>query len=79
MNFGILPLTFKNPADYDALEQGTRLELKGVRQLVASGAIEIPVTADGRQIVTLLDVSERQRRELIAGGTLNYVKKSEKK
>jgi hypothetical protein len=28
----------------------------------------------GQTIITLLDVSERQRRCLLAGGALNYVK-----
>ena len=37
-------------------------------------ATEIPVLVNGREILTLLDVSERQRKELLAGGTLNYVK-----
>lgn len=76
VNFGILPLTFKNPADYDLLKQGDRLEFPDVRRLVASGAVEIPVRVGGKEIVTLLDVSDRQRQELLAGGTLNYVKRS---
>ena len=32
INFGILPLTFENPRDYDLLSQGQTLELPGVRQ-----------------------------------------------
>jgi len=76
VNFGILPLVFRDPADYDALAQGDRLQLKGVRGLVAAGATEIPVEVNGRTIVTLLEVSERQREELLAGGTLNYVRKA---
>jgi aconitate hydratase len=75
INFGILPLTFKNPADYDALKQGDKLVFRGVRSLVAAGANEIPLQVDGREIVTLLEVSERERQDLLAGGTLNYVKK----
>jgi len=75
VNFGILPLTFKSPADYDLLKQGDRLVFPDVRRLVASGAAEIPVQVDGREIVTLLEVSDRQRQELLAGGTLNFVKK----
>ncbi|HEX9078743.1 MAG TPA: aconitate hydratase [Desulfuromonadaceae bacterium] len=75
VNFGILPLTFKNSADYDLVSQGDRLLFKGLRGLVESGAREIPVTVKGREIVTLLEVSERERKELLAGGTLNYVKK----
>jgi aconitate hydratase len=75
INFGILPLTFKNPADYESLKQGDRLVFTGVRTLIASGASEIPVQVDGREIVTLLEISERERQDLLAGGTLNYVKK----
>ncbi|MFH1029384.1 MAG: aconitate hydratase, partial [Pseudomonadota bacterium] len=74
VNFGILPLVFKDPADMDLLQQGDQLSFPDVRQLVESGAVEIPVFVNGREVVTLLNVSDRQRRELLAGGTLNYVK-----
>ncbi len=77
VNFGILPLIFKNAADYDLLKQGDRLIFPDVRRLVASGAVEIPVLVDGREIITVLDVSDRQRQELLTGGTLNYVKKGD--
>jgi aconitate hydratase len=30
---------------------------------------------DGSEIVTVLEVSERERQDLLAGGTLNFVKK----
>lgn len=74
VNFGILPLVFKNPADIDLFKQGDNVTIPDVRKLVESGNREIPVFVDGREIMTLLDVSERQRRELLAGGTLNFVK-----
>jgi len=74
VNFGILPLVFKDQADMDLLQQGDRVSLPDVRQLIESGAVEIPVFVNGREIVTLLNVSDRQRRELLAGGTLNHVK-----
>ncbi|UFS69515.1 aconitate hydratase [Geomonas sp. RF6] len=73
-NFGIIPLTFKDPADYDMLQQGDRIRLKGVRTLIASGAEEIPVEVNGRTIITLLSASERERQELVAGGLLNLVR-----
>ncbi|HEY5513071.1 MAG TPA: aconitate hydratase, partial [Geomonas sp.] len=34
INFGILPLTFKDPADYDRLKQGDHLRMTGLRELV---------------------------------------------
>ena len=76
INFGILPLTFKYPADYDLVNQGEMVACKNLRDLVSSGAREIPVIINGREIVTLLEVSERERREILAGGTLNYVRKA---
>ena len=45
-----------------------------VRKRIERGDREIPVEADGRTIMTILDVSDRQRKHLLAGGTLNYVK-----
>jgi aconitate hydratase len=77
VNFGILPLVFKNPSDYDLFNQGDKVSFPDVRHLVENGSTDIPLLVNGREIVTILDVSERQRKELLAGGTLNYVKHSE--
>jgi aconitate hydratase len=73
-NFGILPLTFKNPSDYDRLLQGAVLEIDAVRQRLERGDTEIPVRVGGDEILAVLDVSERQRASLLAGGTLNQVR-----
>ncbi len=75
INFGILPLTFADPSDYDRVNQGDAVQFEGLRRLLASGATQIPVQVDGREIVTNLDVSPRERRELLAGGALNLVRK----
>jgi aconitate hydratase len=74
VNFGIVPLTFKDHADYDLIKPGDRLFLSGIRGLIASGAKEIPIAVNGKTIIANLDLSERQRQELLAGGTLNAVK-----
>jgi len=74
INFGILPLTFRDTADYALINRADSVIFKELRNLVASGAKEIPVIVAGREVVTLLEVSERERREILAGGTLNYVR-----
>jgi aconitate hydratase len=74
-NFGILPLTFKNPEDYKRLSKGTKVVFHEIRKLIEQGDSEIPIAVNGQQIFTLLDVSQRQRQALLAGGTLNLVKK----
>ena len=78
VNFGIIPLVLKNPADYERFKTECNVLIPGVRNLIQNGAQEINVVVDGVKIVTLLEVSDRQRQELLAGGTLNYVKSSTK-
>jgi aconitate hydratase len=74
-NFGIIPLVFKDPKDYDRFRKGTKALLPQVRERIERGDRELLVEVDGHRIMTLLDVSDRQRKHLLAGGTLNYVKR----
>jgi aconitate hydratase len=76
-NFGILPLTFKDVRDYDLLRKGSQLVFPQVRERIARGDIEIPVEVEGKRIVTLLQVSDLERRYLLAGGAMNYVKENQ--
>ncbi len=73
-NFGILPLTFKNPADYDTLNDNSVLVLPDIKRRIEQGDSEIPVMVDGRTLMTVLEVSNKQRQSLVAGGTLNLVR-----
>jgi aconitate hydratase len=73
-NFGILPLILKAPNDYDKLTVGSEIILEDIRKHIETGEKEIPVKVDGATIVTLLDVSDRQRKFLLAGGALNFVR-----
>jgi aconitate hydratase len=75
-NFGILFLEFKNPADYDTIREGAKVEFREVRQRIKNGDTEIPLIVDGKEILTLLAASQRQRQFLLAGSALNYVKSS---
>jgi len=73
-NFGILPLLFKDPKDYERVKRGARLVFRDVRPRIERGDRDIPVEIEGYRFMTVLDVSERQRQSLLAGGTLNYVR-----
>lgn len=74
VNFGIVPLVFKHPDERDLFVQGDQISIPGIRHLIENGATEIPVFVNGREIITLLEVSDRQRQELLDGGTLNFVR-----
>ena len=72
VNAGILPLTFKDPVDYDALEQGDRLEISGIDAGLESGTVYLQ--AGERRMELCCAFSPRQRAILRAGGLLNYTK-----
>jgi aconitate hydratase len=74
-NFGILPLIFRDPGDYDRLDSGAKVIFPGIKKHIENGDTEIPFQVDGNRITALLEVSDRQRELLIAGGVLNLVKK----
>jgi aconitate hydratase len=74
-NYGILPLVFANPDDYNSITKGSTILYPQVRSNLVNGAVELPVDVDGRRILVYLHVSERMRRMLLEGGALNLVKK----
>jgi aconitate hydratase len=75
VNFGVVPLTFADEADYDAVEPEDRLEIRDIRRLVRQGAGTVAVhnVSKGTTIVTRLNLLPRLRQILLAGGLLNYV------
>ena len=78
INAGILPLTFADPADYDALEQGAGLQLCNLKTGMAKGCVEILNTATGKTIKAVCDLTARQQAILLAGGLLNYTREGGK-
>jgi len=73
INFGILPLTFVDPADYGEPVQGDTLRLTGVRSGIERGDEEFmaEIVSSGTKIPLRLDVTERERKILLAGGLIN--------
>ena len=77
INFGIVPMTLKNEADYDKISEGDSLRIDGFYDAVAqSGTATLVDETNGERIELTLSLSDRQREILCAGGTLNYTKKN---
>ena len=74
INAGILPLTFADPEDYDALQQGAQLRIDGIRAGMAAGSLMLTDTAAGKTYPVVCSLTERQQAILLAGGLLNYTK-----
>ena len=76
INAGILPLTFKDAADYDVLNQGSKLRLSDIRQGMAAGQITLTDLTTGKEMLLTCDLTQRQMDIVIAGGLLNYTKEN---
>ena len=74
INAGILPLTFENAEDYDALDQNCMLKLKEIRAGMAAGHITVKDVATRKTFTVRCDLTQRQQDILMAGGLLNYTK-----
>ncbi len=75
INAGILPLTFANEDDYDAISQGDVLSMPDVKQAVKAGDdIVITNKTTGREIIAKCELTDRTRDIILAGGLLNYTK-----
>ena len=74
INAGILPLTFENPDDYDALQPGAHLRIDDIRTGMAAGKLTLTDTAAGKSYPVVCSLTERQQAILLAGGLLNYTK-----
>jgi aconitate hydratase len=71
INFGIVPLTFKNPADYDAIEPGDHLQVQiGGLQ----GRILMRNVTDGTEAELVHALSPLDAEILKAGGKLPWIK-----
>lgn len=74
-NAGILPLVFKNEADYDAIDQMDDLELPDIRKSIeAGGEVIVRDLTKGIDIQAEAILSQRQREMVLAGGLLNYTR-----
>jgi aconitate hydratase len=75
VNFGIIPLSFANPADYDKISTGDKLSIAGIREAVAGeGKAMVKNESKGVNIPLKVKLSDRQKAILAAGGLLNYAK-----
>lgn len=78
VNFGILPLSFDCEADYSSLEQGEKIVIPGLRQALSSGQEEVKAVLQGKEILLKMNLSDRQRKIILAGGLLPYTVKARK-
>jgi aconitate hydratase len=75
INFGILPLTFKDEKEYHRIDRGDRLKIPDVRKILqTTGSMKAKNLTKSREFEVVYDLTERQKKILLAGGSLNVVK-----
>jgi aconitate hydratase len=79
INFGILPLTFKDEADYGKIDQGDEIDISASARAIAEGR---PLTARNNtknvDIPVVCSLTERQKQIVLAGGALSLQKQRNK-
>ncbi|MGD1153017.1 MAG: aconitate hydratase [Syntrophales bacterium] len=72
INFGILPVTFKDDGDYEGIKQGDNLEIPDARKTIeGSGKMIVRNVSNSLTFEVNYNLSERQKKILLAGGALN--------
>ena len=75
INFGIVPMTFVNESDYDKIATEDNIYVEGFAKAIESESeVTLVNENNGARVPLKLDLTERQRGILLAGGMLNYTK-----
>jgi len=74
INYGILPLVFKNKEDYDKLEMGDVFVIEDVYAQVDQGEVVVNVLNKNFAFTTLLELSDYDKRVVKEGGAVNYLR-----
>jgi aconitate hydratase len=75
INWGVAPLTFADPAAYDAIERDDVLRIDTLRGSLAAGtSITVTNTRTGDTFATTCVLTPRERDILLAGGVLAHTK-----
>ena len=75
VNFGVLPLTFVDPSEYERLQQGETIRITNLADALKSGQeVRAEVGDPARSIRLRQTLSRRQIEVLLAGGAINWMR-----
>jgi aconitate hydratase len=75
INFGILPLLFKDPGEFQNIQQGDHLRIESLRdRLRVNGTLTVKNVTQGRAFEVHHGLNQREIDILLAGGSLNYTR-----
>ena len=69
INFGIVPFVFENPADYDKVQAGASLDMRGIRAAIEWDG-RLSVKCGNASFVIRTSLSAREKHLVLCGGLL---------
>ena len=76
INFGILPLTFEDPDDYDKIQEMDTLELSHLENLYKDRTVVVCDQTSGQKIRCRVECTDADLDLIMAGGALNYIRQN---
>ena len=74
INNGIVPLEFKNEADYNKVDLLDELVIDDIKEALTKGSVKVKNISKNSEFEVLIDLTEKEIQVIKAGGRLNYVK-----
>jgi aconitate hydratase len=78
INFGILPMIFVNPEDYDNVSEKDELRVDGAKDALIRGeeVLKVKNLTKGTEYEVRHNLTPRQAKIIMAGGLLNYIREA---
>lgn len=74
INNGIVPMEFKNEADYDKIDLVDDLKMQDIQAALETGVVKVKNLTKGTEFEATVDLTEKEIAVIKEGGRLNYVK-----
>jgi aconitate hydratase len=74
INYGILPLIFKNKNDFDKIDMNDRFQIDNTYEQVDKGEVKVKLANKNTEFTTQIEVSANDKHMLKAGGASNYLR-----
>ena len=75
INFGVLPLVFKDPAVYEKINQSDRLSIKGIEAAIKDNSpVSVEDITQGFTFEAMANLNEREGELILKGGLLAYMR-----
>jgi aconitate hydratase len=74
VNFGVLPLVFANPDDYEAVDQGHTLRFGNLHEAIDADEVSVHDETTGQELRCRHALGDREREMILAGGLINHLR-----